>query len=132
MAIIVSADITLADRRSSVRELADVSAAVFPDADLDRRLENYDAVARTHFGLEPDAVPVAAAAYFRPLVVVANYLAAIAIRQGIAGEDNVRVITDMIRVYKDVVASYHKRTPEQIAPAVYTSAGIGDERGAFA
>ena len=63
------------------------------------------------------------------MVVVANYLSAIAIRQGIAGEDNVRVITDMIRVYKDVVASYHKRTPEQIAPAVYTSAGIGDRTG---
>ena len=132
MAIITGAGITEADRRDSVRELADVTVAIYPDDDIDRRLENYDAVARQHFGVPAAHVIDGTEEYFRPLIVVANYLCAINIRQGIAGEDNVRVITDMIRIYKDVVASYHRQTPEQITPAVFKSGGIGGESGAFA
>ena len=130
--IIAGGDITLAMRRTGVRQLADVTEATFDDADIDRRLNIYDDVARTFFGVARDAVIDPDADYFTPLVAVANYLSAINIRQGIAGEDNVRVVTDMIRLYKDIVAAFHGNSADQHSAVVSTTSGIGNERGAFA
>lgn len=129
--IITAGETTIGVRRTAVRQLADVTDHTFSDDDIDRRLAIYDDTARNFMGISADQAIDENAEYFHPLIGVANYLSAINIRQGIAGEDNVRVVTDMIRMYKDIVAAYHGRTPEQ-GVAVYKTGGIGNERGAFA
>ena len=124
--VLAGGDVSAADRRGAVRELAGVSPATFDDAAIDRKTENWDAAALAYFDdpPTPEAQP-----FFRLIVNVSNLLTAAAIRQGIGGDGNTRTAEAQVALAKSLVSAHNRREPEQARQAVARTRGIGRFRG---
>ena len=129
--MITGGDITDQVRRDAVREAAGISEATYDDADLDRKITTWDAVARSYFdvvgatldGTEP---------YFQNLITVSNLHTSAAIRQGLGGPENIAAATAQLSLAKSIVAANNKIAPEQAETVVAKTAGIsGYEAGTF-
>ncbi|MCY4490447.1 MAG: hypothetical protein OXC46_03170 [Thaumarchaeota archaeon] len=130
--MLTSADITDADRRRNVRELADISDATFTDVEIDFRIKNADAVALSYFqvidadgldGTEP---------FFRNLVTVSNLIASVLIRQGLGGIDNTSVAKEQAMMYRSIVSAHNKKEPSQSVEGIGKTGGINNyQRGTF-
>ena len=77
--MLVTTEITAAQRRTAVRNHADVTAATLPDAELDAKILNGDDLAKTW--LQQDTPE-------RTLIILSNLLTAWLICSGIGGAEN--------------------------------------------
>lgn len=130
MAILTSTAITEDDRRDTVREYAGISDSAYEDADLDRKIETADEIARTYFGAQGAALD-GTEDFFANLVTVSNLLASIAIREGIGGSDNIAVVKEQSVRYRSIVSAQNRREPEQGIREAIKTRGINSGAGPF-
>ena len=131
--VLTGAAVSLADRRAGTRELAGLSEHFLSDAELDRKLENWDDVALAWFDspIDPSNSP-----FLRLICSVSNLHAAAAIRQGIGGDANLRAAEAHTALAKSIVSAHNRREPEQARQSMQRTRGIGrltdePDRGAF-
>lgn len=106
--------ITEADRRASIRELADVSDQIYTDDRLDRKIAEADAMAQTRLqSTEPT----------RNMVTVSNLITAKLISIGIGNEENNARITEINQTTEKIIESENNKAPEQDEPIVSFSGG---------
>ena len=134
---LVSANIPIANRRASVRELAGITTEAYTDTDLDRKIVSADALVLAY--LPPGTAPTGGEDWFARFIVASNLCTATLIRMGIGDDANVRAAQSQTKTWLDIVKSINQTAPEQARRGVYATRGINagsgsssSSRGTFA
>lgn len=130
MTILTTSEVTDSSRRSSVRELSDISLNAYNDTDLDRKIENADAIMLTHYNI--DNITTLDTIEQRNALTVSNMIAAslICIQ---AGETEDLDRADRLRtMYMDIIKARNRTNPVQSSRYVTRgNDGLGARGGTF-